>query len=193
PRPIPRLRSGREMGFGRHGGRALRRRVPHRRAAGARLELHRLRRRDDHFQSTAIRVTGQGLFVQDHTKTRAGMRTIRPPGWVMDVLKRRHVESVSQWVFPTSTGSLRDPSNTAAQFRKVVAGTPFEGLSPHDFRHYVADALDRAGLSAREIADYLGHERISTTQETYMERGAVGERAGAALGERPPLETKDRG
>src|SRR5690606_36354540 len=80
-------------------------------------------------------------------QTRAGMRAIRPPGWVMDVLKRRHVESVSQWVFPTSTGSLRDPSNTAAQFRKVVAGTPFEGLSPHDFRHYVADALDRAGLS----------------------------------------------
>jgi integrase len=30
-----------------------------------------------------------------------------------------------------------------------------------------------AGPTARQIADYLGHERISTTQEEYMERGVV--------------------
>jgi len=47
--------------------------------------------------------------------------------------------------------------------------------------------MDAAGLSAREIADYLGHERISTTQEDYMEHGVVGESAGPALGERPKV------
>ncbi|HZE01985.1 MAG TPA: tyrosine-type recombinase/integrase [Pseudonocardiaceae bacterium] len=36
------------------------------------------------------------------------------------------------------------------------------------FRHLVATRLDQAGLSAREIADYLGHERISMTQDVYM-------------------------
>jgi integrase len=140
------------------------------------------------FHGTVIRVTGQGLFVQDHTKSRAGMRTIRPPGWVMDILKRRHAAAETQWVFPSAAGTLRDPDNTRARFRMTVAKTPYKGLHPHDFRHYVAGVLDDAGLTAREIADYLGHERISTTQEDYMERGVVGEDVGPALAERPKIE-----
>lgn len=139
------------------------------------------------FHGTVIRVTGEGLFVQDHTKSRAGMRTIRPPSWVMEILKRRYAVSTSPWVFPSATGTLRDPDNTRARFRRVVKGTAFEGLHPHDFRHYVAGKLDDAGLSAREIADYLGHERISTTQEDYMERGVVGESVAPALSERPEI------
>lgn len=106
----------------------------------------------------------------------------------MDILKRRHAESESPWVFPSATGTLRDPDNTRARIRQVVAGTAFESLHPHDFRHYVAGVLDDAGLTAREIADYLGHERISTTQEDYMERGVVGGAAGPALGERPAIQ-----
>lgn len=146
------------------------------------------------FHGTIIRVTGRGLFVQDHTKSRAGMRTIRPPVWVMDILKRRHAEAGSPWVFPSATGTLRDPDNTRARIREVVAGTAFEGLHPHDFRHYVAGVLDGAGLTAREIADYLGHERISTTQDEYMERGVVGLDASDALDERPsPLPAYNEG
>jgi integrase len=146
------------------------------------------------FRDTVIRVTGKGLYVQDHTKSRAGMRTIQPPGWVLQILKRRHAKAESEWVFPSATGMLRDPDNTRARYRKVVAGTPFEGSHPRDFRHYVAVVLDDAGLSAREIADYLGHERISTMQEDYMERGVVGEEAGPAMAERPEVnEPKKQG
>ncbi|GAA4875894.1 hypothetical protein GCM10023222_35110 [Saccharopolyspora cebuensis] len=35
-------------------------------------------------------------------------------------------------------------------------------------------ALDGAGLSAREIADYLGHERLSMTQEPEGDRRCGG-------------------
>jgi integrase len=126
------------------------------------------------FHGTAIRVTGRGLFVQDHTKSRAGMRTIRPHGWVMDILKRRQAEAETQWVFPSATVTLRDPDSTRARFRTVVEKTPYKGLHPHDFRHYIATVLDDAGLTTREIADYLGHERIGTTQEGYMETGRCG-------------------
>ena len=38
-----------------------------------------------------------------------------------------------------------------------------------------------SGLSAREIADYLGHERVSMTQDVYMSRKATGANARAAL------------
>jgi integrase len=64
-------------------------------------------------------------------------------------------------VFPSARGTLPDPENTRTWLRQVVAGTSWQGLHPHAFRHLVATRLDAAGLSAREIADYLGHERIS--------------------------------
>jgi integrase len=112
----------------------------------------------------------------------------------MQILKRRHAEAESEWVFPSAIGTLRDPDNTRARYRRVVAGTPFEGSHPHDFRYYVAGVLDDAGLPAREIADYLGHERISTTQEDYIERGVVGEEAGPAMAKRPKAsESKKEG
>lgn len=49
------------------------------------------------------------------------------------------------------------------------------------FRHLVGTRLEAAGLSAREIADYLGHARASMTQDVYMSRKVAGAAAGAAL------------
>lgn len=140
---------------------------------------------------TAIRITGVGLYIQEYTKSEAGMRTIRPPEWTMEILKRREAEAESQYLFPSLRQTLRDPDNTRKYIRQVVAGTEFQGLHPHAFRHYVATFLDDQGLKAREIADYLGHEQVSTTQEDYMARGVVGERAGLALGEKPKLDLKE--
>ncbi len=119
--------------------------------------------------------------MQPHTKSKADMRTITPPPWVIALLRRRHADSHGPWVFPSTRGTLRDPDNTRKQLREVVAGSNWQGLHPHAFRYLVATRLDAAGLSAREIADYLGHERISMTQDVYMSRKATGANAAAAL------------
>jgi integrase len=140
-------------------------------------------------EGTVIRVPGEGLIVQPHTKSKAGMRTIHPPGWVLDSFRRRHADALSEWIFPTTRLTVRDPDNTRARLRDVVRGTPWEGLHPHAFRHLVATRLDRAGLSAREIADYLGHERISMTQDVYMARQTTGVAAAAALDRLGPNES----
>jgi integrase len=132
-------------------------------------------------EGTVIRVPAHGLIVQPHTKSDAGMRTIRPPTWVIDLLRKRHADSHGPWVFPSTRGTLRDPDNTRKRLREAVAGTPWQGLHPHAFRHLVATRLDGAGLSAREIADYLGHERVSMTQDVYMSRKATSVNASAAL------------
>lgn len=132
-------------------------------------------------EGTVVRVPGEGLIVQPHTKSKAGMRTITPPPWVVALLRRRHADSHGPWVFPSTRGTLRDPDNTRKQLREVVAGSAWEGLHPHAFRHLVATRLDAAGLSAREIADYLGHERVSMTQDVYMSRKMTGVNAAAAL------------
>jgi integrase len=132
-------------------------------------------------EGTVIRVPGSGLVVQDHTKSRAGMRRITPPSWVMELFRNRHRSSHGRWVFPSTRGTLRDPDTTRSQLRKVLRGTRWAGLHPHAFRHLVATRLDAAGLSAREIADYLGHERVSMTQDVYMSRQVSGAAAAAAL------------
>jgi integrase len=135
---------------------------------------------------TVIRVRASGLIVQPHTKSEAGMRTIRPPTWVMDILKRRHGERTCDWVFPSSADTLRDPDNLRKQLRNVVADTPWAGLHPHAFRHFVSTRLDVAGWTARQIADYLGHDRISTTQDEYMDRHVAGEGSTEAMPEINP-------
>jgi hypothetical protein len=53
-------------------------------------------------EGTVIRIPGEGLIVQPHTKSKAGMRRITPPTWVLDLLKRRHLESLGAWIFPTT-------------------------------------------------------------------------------------------
>jgi len=45
----------------------------------------------------------------------------------------------------------------------------------------VATRLDDAGLSARQIADHLGHSRPSLTQDVYLGRGTASPEAAAAL------------
>jgi integrase len=74
-----------------------------------------------------------------------------------------------------------NPDNARKQLRRGVAGPPWAGLHPPAFRHLVATRLDAAGLSAREIADYLGHERVSMTQDVYLARKSVGVNAAAAM------------
>ncbi|MGH3599772.1 MAG: tyrosine-type recombinase/integrase, partial [Pseudonocardiaceae bacterium] len=123
--------------------------------------LHRPRHLD-----TATHLGAPPRFrTRDLIRSLPEWRGITPPTWVLDLLKRRHVDSLCAWIFPSTTLTLRDPDNTRARLRDVVRGTPWEGLHPHAFRHLVATQLDRAGLSAREIADYLGHERVSMTQD----------------------------
>jgi integrase len=54
-------------------------------------------------------------------------------------------------------------------------------ITSHTFRKTNATILDDAGLSARQIADQLGHARPSLTQDVYMGRKAKNRAAAAAL------------
>ncbi|KGI82902.1 hypothetical protein IL38_03310 [Actinopolyspora erythraea] len=54
-------------------------------------------------------------------------------------------------------------------------------MTSHVFRKTAATILDEAGLSARVVADQLGHARPSLTQDVYLGRKAVTEDAATAL------------
>ena len=132
--------------------------------------------------ATLIRVKGQGLVIK-RPKTKAGSRVLRIPLWLVALLRERRLrdpESAGA-VFPDAVGGHRDPNNVEQLHRLARRGTPFEWVVPHTYRKTVATMLDRQGLSARTIADQLGHARISMTQDVYMGRRVVDETASAAL------------
>ncbi|SDF61074.1 Site-specific recombinase XerD [Lentzea fradiae] len=131
---------------------------------------------------TVIRAAGLGL-IRKSTKTEAGERTLPLPRWALDMLRRRREATLfpNGPVFPNSLGGLRDPSNTRRDIRKARGGDEFAWVTSHVFRKTAATILDEAGLSARVVADQLGHARPSMTQDTYLARKAVDRKAADAL------------
>lgn len=132
--------------------------------------------------STVLRWTGHGL-VRKETKTRAGRRILVLPSWVVADLQRRWAQGVrlEEPVFSNSLGGLRDPKNTRRDVRAALDRANFDWVTSHSFRKTTATMLDEAGLSARVIADQLGHTRPSMTQDVYMGRKVVDARVAEAL------------
>ncbi|MCH6472124.1 site-specific integrase [Sinomonas terrae] len=133
-----------------------------------------------------VRVKGRGVVRQQFPKTEKSARVTPLPARTMDLLRRRHdrLKEFTTLVFPTPLMRLRDPSNTQREIRdrRVLLGYP--GLSTHSFRKTVATILDKEGLSATEIADYLGHENPSMTQDVYMNTLKGSTRAAEVMGQR---------
>jgi integrase len=127
-------------------------------------------------KATITRSPGRPTQIQERTKTAAGWRSLALPDWLVTVLKeRREADRIGpgQEVFPSAQGRLRDPSNTADDLRRTLDPLGFDWVTSHTFRKTVATRLDDAGLSARKIADQLGHARPSLTQDVYMGRRVV--------------------
>jgi len=133
--------------------------------------------------ATMVRTKGHGIQIQDRPKTAAGWRVIAVPSNVVDLLRRRQANSdLAQHVcFPSPLGRLRDSSNTAADLRRLLDELGYEWVTSHTFRKTVATRLDEGGLTARQIADHLGHANPSITQDVYMGRQVATSEAARAL------------
>jgi integrase len=133
---------------------------------------------------TVIRLRGQGLRVKPAPKTRAGVRTVLLPRWCLAMLNERAAIRFGRpddQIFPAPMGGLRDPSNTSADIKDAFTNAGFEWATSHVLRKTTATLLDMGGLSAREIADQLGHANPSMTHDRYMGRGVASERGASIL------------
>ena len=135
-------------------------------------------------EATVVRLRGQGLYRKPRPKSEASHRTLTLPEWCVAMLAAR-AETLGSMpdspVFPSPQGKLRDPSNTAADLKDAFTKAGFEWATSHVLRKTVASILDSNGLTAREIADQLGHARPSITLDRYMGRKAVNTRGAKAL------------
>ena len=139
-------------------------------------------------RATIVRVTGQGL-IRKSTKTASGARTLLLPPWCVERLRSRAARPSASGkgvgagtpVFPAPLGGWRDPSNTQADLRAAFSDAGFGHVTSHVLRKTTATVLDHAGLSARAIADQLGHANPSLTQDVYLGRQVASTGAATAL------------
>jgi integrase len=135
-------------------------------------------------RGTVIREKGQGLRIKSAPKSKAGVRKLRLPKWCVELLRERAVNRFAKPddpVFPAPLGGLRDPSNTAADIKDAFEKAGFGWATSHTLRKTTATMLDRGGLTAREIADQLGHANPSMTHDRYLGRGVASPAAAAVL------------
>lgn len=126
-----------------------------------------------HIVQQAKYIKGKGAVLQRFPKTHAGRRTISVPVSVMSVLRERRKRGLPSelgLVFVNADGGVVDPNNVERALRERRDDLGFPGVTSHSLRKCVATMLDEAGMSARAIADYLGHRRPSMTQDVYMQR-----------------------
>lgn len=114
---------------------------------------------------------GGGLVRQDHPKSESSYRVVKIPAFTRDMLLRRIVDAdrtPDDLVFPSSTGTLRDPHNVRRQWRDA-RGDKFDWVTPHSFRRTVATLIDRE-TDADAAAVQLGHSGSAVTKRHYIEK-----------------------
>lgn len=120
---------------------------------------------------TLVTLPGEGVVRQDHPKTATSRRTIVLPRFTVAALLHRQVEgwpNPHDVVFPSETGTLKNPNNVRRQLRDARKGTDLEWVTPHTFRRTVATLVKRE-RDLEVASDVLGHSDTRVTREAYID------------------------
>ena len=143
-----------------------------------------------------IQARGKGTIRNDG-KTDNAKRPIPLPNWYVTMLIERRerlgVPNPTGPIYPNSRGGYLNFQNLTNRhwlpFRRRAG---YEWVTFKTLRKTVATLLDDAGLTARQIADVLGHAHPSMTQDVYMGRGQKSRASANALGSLPLGKTGNK-
>lgn len=122
-------------------------------------------------------VPRQGLL---RTSTLESSKATAPalalPQFAVDMLLIRAKQerpNLHDLIFPSTVGTLRDPSGFARQWRAVRGelGEHLSAVSGHSFRKTLSNLVTDHTADPRIAADVLGHSDIQTTMKHYLSRG----------------------
>lgn len=126
-------------------------------------------------RGTVVRVTGEGLRIQEHTKGKDDDEalSLALPRWIVPVLLARQIAALPNEhdvVFPSSVGTLRDATNFRDQWRDARERLGLESwVTPKSLRKAVATAVASV-KGAEAAAEQLGHSSDEVTKRHYIER-----------------------
>lgn len=125
--------------------------------------------------ATVIRTTSGGVRIQDHPKSRHGVRRLTLPAFLVVGLRKRrlHQQNTSSpnpmnLVFPSSTGTIIDANNVGKVWRKAADSIGYDWVAFRTLRKSNATVVART-MGAEAAAYQLGHSKIAMTQEHYIE------------------------
>ena len=137
-------------------------------------EICGLKWSDVDFESGKLRVQRavtrqKGGIRIGETKTDTGMRVIVLPPSVLDMLRRRKAESLSEWIFYKLTSPC-EPMSPDAAYRKlkiILKNAELPLIRFHDLRHTFATHATDGGVDPKTLSGILGHTNASFTLDTY--------------------------
>lgn len=75
-------------------------------------------------------------------------------------------------VFPSSTGTLRDPRNLRRQWRDARAAAGFTWVTPHSFKRTVGTIIDHES-GTKDVSLVLGHSGVAEMEIHYVQKVAI--------------------
>ena len=137
-------------------------------------EICGLKWSDVDFESGKLRVQRavtrqKGGIRIGETKTDTGMRVIVLPPSVLDMLRRRKTEALSEWIFYKLTNPC-EPMSPDAAYRKlkvILKHAELPLIRFHDLRHTFATHATDGGVDPKTLSGILGHTNASFTLDTY--------------------------
>ena len=111
----------------------------------------------------------KGEYTTGETKTNQGMRTIILPHSVTEILQRRKVDAISQWIFPDPVkpeGPV-DPNAAYRHMKTLLQRAGLPSIRFHDLRHTFATLALESGMDVKTLSAMLGHVSAATTLDIY--------------------------
>lgn len=131
-----------------------------------------------YIRHTLIRLNGE--YIWETTKTEDSTRRIMLPDYIIELLKEHKKKQLEKrfrmgaaWVnpdlvFTNQHGNFYISGNMNNKLKRVIKGSDLpQDLHLHSLRHTFASLLINGNVSARVIADRLGHSTTKTTLDTY--------------------------
>ncbi len=117
----------------------------------------------------SVQTRKNGKLVIGETKTEQGTRKIILPPSTAQLLRKRKMSALTEWIFPNPL-KPEEPTNPSAAYHHLKILLKHAGLPDlrfHDLRHTFSTHALTSGVDAKTLAGILGHTNASFTLDTY--------------------------